>query len=235
MPTARLRLTSLSPCSGERAAAENVQAELCGGDEAAAAATVMLAQCSGCDLRATLAAAAASSAVDAFGAALAAAEGLRRELGARRQYVLRSGAANAEADAVDAALPRLDPRLLLFEYASGFLLREQQVEILRRFERCSAQQASSVRQMLMGEGKSSVVAPILAVMLAERGGVILAAPDALTTMSENFLSAGLRPFRRRAVQVREERAPITALCARGHACALARTAACHARSASLTD
>ena len=60
-----------------------------------------------------------------------------------------------------------DPRFLVFEYLLGFVLRKRQVELVRQFAGAAQNNQSSVRQMIMGAGKTTVIAPLLALMLAD--------------------------------------------------------------------
>lgn len=60
-----------------------------------------------------------------------------------------------------------DPRFLVFEYLLGFVLRKRQVELVRQFAGAAQKSQSSVRQMIMGAGKTTVIAPLLALMLAD--------------------------------------------------------------------
>eukprot|EP00516_Mucochytrium_quahogii_P008420 CAMPEP_0203758104 /NCGR_PEP_ID=MMETSP0098-20131031/10854_1 /ASSEMBLY_ACC=CAM_ASM_000208 /TAXON_ID=96639 /ORGANISM=" , Strain NY0313808BC1" /LENGTH=3866 /DNA_ID=CAMNT_0050650355 /DNA_START=244 /DNA_END=11840 /DNA_ORIENTATION=- len=59
-----------------------------------------------------------------------------------------------------------DPRFLVFEYVFDILLRERQVEIVRSFVEDVKHERSHVQQMIMGAGKTTVVAPLLTLLLA---------------------------------------------------------------------
>eukprot|EP00954_Amorphochlora_amoebiformis_P016362 1281780-Amorphochlora_amoeboformis.AAC.1 len=59
-----------------------------------------------------------------------------------------------------------DPRFLVFEFMAGFMMRPRQVEIILQFAESVRRRQSSVRQMIMGAGKTSVVSPMLALLLA---------------------------------------------------------------------
>jgi hypothetical protein len=63
-------------------------------------------------------------------------------------------------------LPMEFPETLLFEAESGLLVRELQEEIAKQM-RCPPNDANSVMQLNMGEGKSSVIVPIIAAFLAQ--------------------------------------------------------------------
>ena len=55
----------------------------------------------------------------------------------------------------------LDPRMLAFECTSSVVLRKRQVEIVSDFLDSATAGHSSVRQMLMGAGKSSIISPLV--------------------------------------------------------------------------
>ena len=62
---------------------------------------------------------------------------------------------------------RYDPRLLVFEFMQNIVLRKAQVELIEQFKVAIAQGSSRCHQMLMGAGKTTVVAPILALLLGD--------------------------------------------------------------------
>ena len=68
---------------------------------------------------------------------------------------------------VDSGVLAYDPRFLVFEFLFGYMLRRRQVEIVNQFIDSHGQGQSCVRQMIMGAGKTSVVGPLLALMLAD--------------------------------------------------------------------
>jgi uncharacterized membrane protein len=67
-----------------------------------------------------------------------------------------------------------DPRFLLFEFTSGFLLRQRQVELVNDFIKAQQEGKSSVHQMIMGEGKTQVITPLLLLMLANGSSLVIA-------------------------------------------------------------
>ncbi|KPA78926.1 hypothetical protein ABB37_05990 [Leptomonas pyrrhocoris] len=73
-------------------------------------------------------------------------------------------AAAAEAEAFTATL---DPRFLVFEFLFNILLRARQVEMVEWFVRNICEGQSRVQQMIMGQGKTTVVGPLLALILAD--------------------------------------------------------------------
>ena len=77
-----------------------------------------------------------------------------------------------------------DPRFLIFEFAWNILLRQKQVEIVNDFVGHMKAGSSKVKQMIMGAGKTTVVAPLLALMLADGKSLVLSVvPKALLEMS----------------------------------------------------
>jgi hypothetical protein len=60
-----------------------------------------------------------------------------------------------------------DPRFLVFEYLFNILIRGQQVRLLNTFVNASRHGESKVQQMIMGAGKTTVIAPLLALILAD--------------------------------------------------------------------
>jgi hypothetical protein len=85
-----------------------------------------------------------------------------------------------------------DPRFLLFEFMLGFMLRGSQYEVIAEFLKDathSDRSGSSVRQMIMGAGKTTVIAPMLALLLADGNGLVMqVVPDALLEMSRSVMS-----------------------------------------------
>ena len=77
-----------------------------------------------------------------------------------------------------------DPRFLLFEFVWNILLRNKQVKTVRNFVATLGAGGSKVKQMIMGAGKTTVVAPLLALMLADGDSLVLSVvPKALLEMS----------------------------------------------------
>ena len=79
---------------------------------------------------------------------------------------------------------RFDPRFLIFEFMWNLMLRDKQVEIVNMFIKSLKSGDSKVKQMIMGAGKTTVVAPLLALMLADGNSLVLSVvPNALQEMS----------------------------------------------------
>ena len=57
-----------------------------------------------------------------------------------------------------------DPRLLVFEFTHDLVLRKSQVELIDEFMLAATKGDSRVTQMIMGAGKTTVVAPLLALL-----------------------------------------------------------------------
>ena len=82
------------------------------------------------------------------------------------------------------ALYEFDPRYLVFEFVWNIQLRQKQVEIVNDFRNCLNNNISKVKQMIMGAGKTSVVAPLLALIVADGKSLVLSVvPKALVEMS----------------------------------------------------
>ena len=59
-----------------------------------------------------------------------------------------------------------DPRYLVFEFAQDILIRKSQIELIDQFINTVANGGSMVSQMIMGAGKTTVVGPLLSLLLA---------------------------------------------------------------------
>ena len=81
-------------------------------------------------------------------------------IGAKRCYVATPGYG-------------FDPRLLAFEYAFDLLLRQQQVGLVLDFLAAAEKGESRVHQLIMGAGKTTVVAPLLALILGNNQTLVM--------------------------------------------------------------
>ena len=71
---------------------------------------------------------------------------------------------------------------------TGYLTPWLQVEIVDDFIQTLKNGKSKVKQMIMGQGKTTVVAPILALMLADGRSLVLSVvPQALLEMSRKLM------------------------------------------------
>ncbi|EKU21651.1 nxn protein, partial [Nannochloropsis gaditana CCMP526] len=61
----------------------------------------------------------------------------------------------------------VDPRFLVFEAVFDLMLRKRQVEMVTWFQASLEQGVSRVQQMIMGAGKTTVVGPLLTLLLAD--------------------------------------------------------------------
>ncbi len=105
-------------------------------------------------------------------------EDLSKNLTMARHYMSKS------MDKSGLANFTFDPRYLVFEFVWNVQLRKKQVEIVDDFVHCLASGQSKVKQMIMGAGKTSVVAPLLALIVADGSSLVLSVvPKALVEMS----------------------------------------------------
>lgn len=91
----------------------------------------------------------------------------------------------------------VDPRFLLFEFSHGLLLRLSQVQLVRQLLHDMRNNKSVCHQMIMGAGKTTVVGPLVAMLVASgRTMVCEVVPPALLDFSAGILrerfSAGIR-------------------------------------------
>merc|ERR1719460_2465126 len=99
---------------------------------------------------------------------------------AREEKLRAAVQALAEALAPRATqTPSFDPRLVYFECLSGLSLRPGQVEIVARYLSRVGSKQNTVSQLLMGEGKTTVVLPLLALLISSTGLCITVVPRAL--------------------------------------------------------
>ena len=83
---------------------------------------------------------------------------------------------------------KFDPRYLVFEFVSNILLRKRQVELVNDFVNSAKEGKSSVHQMIMGAGKTTVICPLLSLLLADGQSLITQiVPSALLDMSRSIL------------------------------------------------
>ncbi|GET91118.1 hypothetical protein, conserved [Leishmania tarentolae] len=82
----------------------------------------------------------------------------------------------------------MDPRFLVFEFLFNILLRARQVEMVDWFVRNIREGKSRVQQMIMGQGKTTVVGPLLALILADGQQLITQVmPTALLEQTRGIL------------------------------------------------
>lgn len=88
-------------------------------------------------------------------------EALCKLLTVKRQYF----------KSVDGEL-KYDPRYLVFEFLFDVVLRGKQVQLVEDFASAARAGNSRVHQMIMGAGKTTVVGPLLCLMLADRQSLL---------------------------------------------------------------
>ena len=88
----------------------------------------------------------------------------------------------------------LPPRLLAFEFAGSMMLRPQQAKLVRELRQSADDNVSRCQQMIMGGGKSAVIAPLLSLLLVDgQKLIVLIVPDALLDMSTNVTRGAFGP------------------------------------------
>ena len=81
-----------------------------------------------------------------------------------------------------------DPRYLVFEFAHNILLRKTQVELVNKFVDSMKNDKSMCHQMIMGAGKTTVVGPLLSLILTNGYSLISeVVPHALLEFSRSTL------------------------------------------------
>jgi hypothetical protein len=81
-----------------------------------------------------------------------------------------------------------NPQYITFEFSSGFALRKRQVEIVEDIVRRARRGESSVHQMIMGAGKTTMIMPLIALALADGTRLVTAVvPGPLLDMSTTVL------------------------------------------------
>eukprot|EP00397_Hematodinium_sp_SG-2012_P000006 GEMP01000006.1.p1 GENE.GEMP01000006.1~~GEMP01000006.1.p1 ORF type:complete len:6297 (+),score=1454.64 GEMP01000006.1:279-19169(+) len=102
----------------------------------------------------------------------------------------------------------LDPRFLYCEFTLNIILRRNQVDVILQLYKKAHNDGSAVKQLLMGQGKSAVIAPLLGLLLADGRdrGVVHVVPDVLLLSARNCVSAlyGF-PLQARIATIRFER------------------------------
>ena len=128
---------------------------------------------------------------------------LAEGLGVRRHYVdvpEAGGGSTGSGGGGELQLPSLDPRFLLFEFTHNIVLRGAQVELVREFVGAVRGGQPLVKQMLMGGGKTTVVGPLLALLLADGETLVLQTmPLALLEQSKATLRATFSSIIRKRV------------------------------------
>ena len=82
----------------------------------------------------------------------------------------------------------IDPRFLLFEFCHGLLLRPSQVQLVTKLLGEMEAGNSVCHQMIMGAGKTTVVGPLLAMLLANSSTLMIeVVPPALLDFSAGVL------------------------------------------------
>ena len=81
-----------------------------------------------------------------------------------------------------------DPRFLVFEFTYSLLLRKSQVILVHKFMDALRNNRSMCHQMIMGAGKTTVVTPLLVLMLADGNSLVTqVVPHALLEFSRGVM------------------------------------------------
>ena len=80
-----------------------------------------------------------------------------------------------------------DPRMLQFENCASITLRAGQVALLQKISGQMHSGESNVHQMIMGQGKTAVITPVLVLMWSSRFLMTITAPSALLAMAHSCL------------------------------------------------
>ena len=81
-----------------------------------------------------------------------------------------------------------DPRLLVFEFVHGLLLRPAQCRLIDTFASSALAGTSHCEQMIMGGGKTTVVSPLLALLLCDGTRLVCqVVPHSLLEFSRNMM------------------------------------------------
>lgn len=81
-----------------------------------------------------------------------------------------------------------DPRFLVFEFTYSLMLRKSQVILVNKFLHALKNGKSMCHQMIMGAGKTTVVAPLLAMILADGKSLVTqVVPHALLDFSRGVM------------------------------------------------
>jgi hypothetical protein len=89
---------------------------------------------------------------------------------------------------VTADTVQFDPRFLVFEFTYSLMLRKSQVILVNKFIDALKNNRSMCHQMIMGAGKTTVVAPLLAMILADGKSLVTqVVPHALLDFSRGVM------------------------------------------------
>lgn len=96
---------------------------------------------------------------------------------------------SSSATAVDAGkILCFDPRYLVFEFTWNIVLRKAQVQLVREIMQSMRQGRSTVKQLIMGQGKTTVIGPLVCLMLADGNNLVAeVVPAALLEFSRSVL------------------------------------------------
>jgi len=106
-------------------------------------------------------------------------DALAKQLCTKRHYITKSSNSGGFV---------YDPRFLVFEFMHDIVLRKSQVDLIEEFKIAIVNKDSRCNQMLMGAGKTTVVAPLLALLLGDGKKLVAqVVPRALFDFSCNVM------------------------------------------------
>ncbi len=109
---------------------------------------------------------------------------LATNLAAKRTFIRPS-----TTNSTDTPSGVFDPRFLVFEFIHNIMLRESQVILVDQLmSKVGGERGAAVYQLIMGSGKTTVVAPIMALMLADSQSLVIqAVPSSLLEFSRSIM------------------------------------------------
>ena len=122
---------------------------------------------------------------------------LAAQLAMKRYYIRSEGKPGEQGQP---PLLSFDPRFLVFEFTENLMLRDSQVELVEKFTSSYKQGVSTVHQMIMGAGKTTVVGPLLALILGDGKHLVTQiVPQALLEFSRGTMRSTFSSLIRKPV------------------------------------
>ena len=123
---------------------------------------------------------------------IAALQGFIGQLTGQRHYVTIGGSDTSPTIT-------FDPRFAMFEFSTTFIMWRRQMKLVQQFASEALKRGSQAQQMIMGDGKTTVVGPLLSLILASKPrqdgdpnslqSVTLVCPQALMAQSKSVMRA----------------------------------------------
>ena len=120
---------------------------------------------------------------------------LAAQLAMKRYYIRPDSAGQQQPP-----LLSFDPRFLVFEFTENLMLRESQVDLVEKMMSSYLRRESMVQQMIMGAGKTTVVGPLLALILGDGKHLVTQiVPQSLLDFSRGTMRATFSSLIRKPV------------------------------------